>query len=117
MASRISFNSGWALEECLDVQMVHTMAPYARIMVVEATSASFVALNNAVTYAVNNGANIITMSYGASEFSGQNLYNTVYTNNQVCYLASSGDSTATVEVPSSYPNVMSVGGTSLYLDA
>ena len=61
MASRISFNSGWALEECLDVQMVHTMAPYARIMVVEATSNSFLALNNAVTYAVNNGANIVTM--------------------------------------------------------
>ena len=87
MASRISFNSGWALEECLDVQMVHTMAPYANIMVVEAASASISALNSAIIYAVNNGANIITMSYGASEFIGQNIYNTVYTNKQVCYLA------------------------------
>ena len=116
MSSKINFDSGWGLEECLDVQMVHTMAPYANIMVVEAASASISALNSAIIYAVNNGANIINMSYGTPEFITQNIYNTVYTNKQVCYLASAGDTTATVEIPSAYPNVMSVGGTSLYLD-
>lgn len=117
MSSSISYDEGWAFEECLDVQMVHAIAPYAKIMVVEAVSNSFNNLNNAVTWAGNNGANIISMSYGSREFNSQNIYSNIYNNPNICYLASSGDLSAIVEVPSSYQNVMSIGGTSLYLDA
>ena len=117
MANNIRTNSGWALEECLDVQMVHSIAPRAKIMVVEARSNSFTDLNAAVSYANNNGANIISMSYGANEFSSQNIYASVYNNNRKCYVASAGDTAATVEVPSCFANVLSIGGTTLNLDA
>ena len=117
MATSVSFNSGWALEECLDIQMIHSMAPKAKIMVVEAISSSFVDLNAAVSYANNNGANIISMSYGGGEFSSESLYATVYNRTNVCYVASAGDTAAVVEVPSCFSNVLCVGGTTLNLDA
>jgi subtilase family serine protease len=109
-------NSGWALEECLDVQMIHSIAPYATILVVEARSASLSDLNAAITAANNAGADIISMSYGASEFSTELSTGSVFSRANTCYVASSGDTAAVVEFPSCHPNVLSVGGTTLTLD-
>jgi len=109
-------NSGWATEECLDVQMVHTANPYAQITVVEAKSSSYTDLFSAVNYANNlPGTQIISMSWGSREFNGQNTYDSYFSNKKICYCASSGDSNY-VNYPSSSPNVIAVGGTTLTLN-
>lgn len=113
----VTYDEGWALEECLDVQQVHAIAPYAKIMVVEARSASVQDIFAAINYANKNGANIISMSFGITEFSQEVNYLTYFNNTSICYVASSGDTAAKIEFPSSSPNVLSVGGTTLQLDA
>jgi subtilase family serine protease len=110
-------NSGWALEECLDVQQVHSVAPYANIMVVEARSASFTDIFAAITYAATHGANIISMSFGSREFASELSLSASFNNTAISYVASSGDTAAIIEFPSSSPNVLSVGGTTLNLNA
>lgn len=109
-------NSGWALEECLDVQQVHSVAPYANIMVVEARSASYTDIFAAINYATTHGANIISMSFGSSEFSNELSLSASLNNTGISYVASSGDTAALIEFPSSSPNVLSVGGTTLNLN-
>lgn len=106
-------NSGWAQEECLDVQIVCTMNPNANIWVVEAKSSSNTDLMNAVTYATNTlKADVVSMSWGQNEYSQLNASNNVFTNTAVCYCASSGDSN-TVSWPATNLNCIAVGGTSL----
>lgn len=109
-------NNTWALEECLDVQMVKLAAPGATIIVVEALNNSYSSLSKAILAAVANGADIISMSWGSSEFSTQLTTDLIFSNKRVCYLASSGDYSSEVCYPSSSSNVLSVGGTSLYLN-
>jgi subtilase family serine protease len=110
-------DSGWAQEECLDVQWCYAMNPNATIRVVEAKSAGFSDMVNALTYANNskNGiTDIISMSWGSNEFGRQqiNLDKQCFTNSSICYLAASGD-TNSVSWPSTCPNVISCGGTTL----
>lgn len=110
-------NKGWALEECLDVQMIKTAAPGATIMVVEARTSSLADMKTAVATAVNLGADIVSMSWGTSEFSSQSLFDSVFNNNRVCYVCSSGDTSQEISFPSSSSNVLGVGGTSLILNS
>jgi subtilase family serine protease len=115
-------NSGWALETALDVEWAHVIAPKAKIILSVARTASIGNLLGAVNAAVNAGANVISMSWGASEFSGEQSYESYFQHPGVTYVASSGDSaelTGGVEVewPAASPSVVGVGGTSLYTDA
>ena len=76
-------------------------------------------LFSAVSFASNlPGVSVVSMSWGAGEFSGESSYNNVFTtpagHNGVTFVASSGDA-GTTEYPSSSPNVLSVGGTTLSL--
>ena len=64
---------GWELEESLDVEWAHAMAPGASIMLVEASSASDSDLLAAVKYAAAH-ANVVSMSWGGGEFSGETAY-------------------------------------------
>lgn len=106
-------NSGWAQEECLDVQMVCTMNPNANIWVVEAKTSSNTDMMNAVTYATNTiKADVVSMSWGQNEYSQLNASNNIFTNTAVCYCAASGDSN-TVSWPATNTNCVAVGGTSL----
>jgi subtilase family serine protease len=100
MTSLIQANSGWALEIALDVQWAHAVAPSAKILLVEATT-------NSIT-------NLISMSWGSNEFSGQTTYDSYFTSNYgASFFASSGDTGGVVTWPSSSTNVISVGGTTL----
>jgi len=116
-------NSVWALEECLDVQWAYAMNPNATIQVVEAKSSSVKDIFDAITYASNppQGANvkypdIISMSLGANEFNGcAQVDATFRQRSNICYFAASGD-TNPVCYPSSSPNVVACGGTTLYLN-
>jgi hypothetical protein len=116
MSSRISNDVNWGIEESLDVQWAHAMAPKANITLVEATSASFSALMSAVDWATNNGAHVVSMSWGGNDFSGESSYDSHFNHSGVTYIASAGDSGGVVEYPSASPYVLSVGGTSLTID-
>lgn len=106
-------DGGWAQEECLDVQMVCAMNPNAEIHVIEATSSSYGDLFVAVTHASSTvGADVLSMSWGSDEFPRQDMYNTYFSNPNICYCAASGDSNS-VCFPATCPNVIAVGGTSL----
>ena len=106
---------GWELEESLDVEWAHAMAPGANIILVEASSTSYSDLFAGVGYAATQ-ANVVSMSWGGGEFSGENSYDSAYFSHPgVAYVASSGDSGAPASYPSASPNVLSVGGTTLIL--
>lgn len=110
-------DSGWALEESLDVQWAHAMAPGAKIILVEAKSASFSNLLNAVDYAVSKGANQVSMSWGGSEFSSESSYDYHFNKNNVSFFTSSGDSGSGTIYPAVSPYVVAVGGTTLNVDS
>ncbi len=109
--------SGWEGEESLDIQWAHAMAPKAKIVLMEAASNSFSDLDAAVTaantYIQNHGGKgEISMSWGSSEFSSETGSDGLFTQSNVVYFASSGDS-AGVSYPSASPNVVSTGATQI----
>jgi hypothetical protein len=114
-------NSGWALEESLDVEWAHAIAPGASLVVVEAGSQSRGNLIAAVDAARNMpGVVAISMSWGFNEASYQS--STHFTSPPghapITFVAASGDSglAGGAEWPAVSPNVLAVGGTSLTLD-
>jgi hypothetical protein len=109
-------NISWGQEISLDVEWAHAIAPNANITLVEAASNSFTDLYGAVDYAVSHGARIVSMSWGASEYSSETSDDVHFNQPGVVFLASSGDSGGVVEYPSVSPYVVAVGGTSLPLD-
>jgi subtilase family serine protease len=117
MSPRTPTNSGWALEESLDVQWAHAIAPQAKILLVEARSASGNDLLSAINYARNlPGVNAVSMSWGGPEFSGESSYDTDFSSTHgVNFFASAGDSGSGVYWPAVSPNVIGVGGTTLNL--
>lgn len=123
-------DAGWAGEISLDVEWAHAMAPGANILLVEANSSSLADLMDAVNYARNAaGVSVVSMSWGGSEFfgwdgtefTGQTQYDAYFTtpagHQGVTFIAAAGDSGvfSGVQWPASSPNVLAVGGTSLYV--
>ncbi len=105
---------GWELEESLDVEWAHAMAPGAKILLVEASSPNDSDLLAAVGYAAAH-ANVVSMSWGGGEFSGESSYDGDFSKSGVAFVASSGDSGAPISWPAASPNVLAVGGTALTL--
>jgi len=108
-------NSDWALEESLDVEWSHAIAPQANIMVVEAAGQGTSELLNAVEVALQNGATVVSMSFGIDEFSTETTADAHFKAKNVVFVASSGDSGHGVFYPSVSPYVVAVGGTTLNL--
>jgi subtilase family serine protease len=108
-------NAGWALEISLDIQWAHAIAPGAHILLVEASSNSFTNLLAAEDYAKAH-ALYASNSWGGSEFSGENSYDSHFLQSGVSFFVSSGDAGTPAEYPSASPNVISVGGTTLNFD-
>ncbi|HEX4146263.1 MAG TPA: S53 family peptidase [Pirellulales bacterium] len=113
-------SAGWSLEISLDVEWAHAMAPAANIELVEAYSPTLNNLLTCVQYAAAQpGVSVVSMSWGASEFSSEANYNSYFTtpagHTGVSFVASSGDSGAGALWPAISTNVLSVGGTSLTL--
>jgi hypothetical protein len=116
--------ASWGLEESLDVEWAHAVAPGANIVLVEASSSSVLDLLSAVNYARNlPGVSVVSMSFGGGEWSGESSYDSYFTtpagHSGVTFIASSGDSgsAGAPEWPSVSPNVLAVGGTQLSTDA
>lgn len=109
-------NSGWELEESLDIEWAHAMAPKAKIYLVEAASNSYSDLMTAVSKAsslvAGAGGGEVSMSWGGGEFSAEVNYDSYFTTSGVVYFASTGDAPGT-SFPSVSPNVVASGGTSL----
>src|SRR5437868_7321221 len=108
---------GWALEIALDVEWAHVIAPKAKIVLVEASSNSLTALLHAVDVAVQQGASVVSMSWGGDEFSVERGYDSHFAINNVTFTVSSGDSGFGAQWPASSTGVVAVGGTRLSVDS
>jgi len=108
-------NKNWAVESSLDVEWAHAIAPLAKIVLVEAASASYQDLLGAAYYAANTlGAGVVTMSFGGSEWSGEAaVSNAYFRNTRTAFVAATGDSGHGTAYPSVSPYVLAVGGTTL----
>ena len=106
-------DGGWALEISLDVQWAHAIAPGAKILLVEARTNSGANLVAAEDYAGSH-AQYVSNSWGGPEFAGETTYDSHFAQPGVSFFVSSGDSGLGAEYPSSSPNVISVGGTTLH---
>ena len=107
-----------AVETSLDVEWAHAVAPGAKILLVEANSGSYSDLVSAIGYAGSH-ANVVSMSFGGSEFSGESaLDSTLFNKAGVTFVAASGDEggLAGADWPASSPNVVAVGGTTLRIN-
>jgi hypothetical protein len=106
--------NGWDVEESLDVDMVSAICPLCHIILVEASSADTADLGTGVNAAVALGADFVSNSYGGSESSSDNTYDTdYYSHPGVAVTASAGDDGYGVSYPAASGDVTSVGGTSL----
>lgn len=118
----------WELEEALDIEWAHAIAPMANLMLVECNSASDADLiQGGVNWARSApGVVAVSMSFSGGEATtdlGLNVnYTTPAGHPGVTFLAATGDSGATNlgfntagGSPAYSPNVVAVGGTSLTL--
>ncbi|MGA8037954.1 MAG: S53 family peptidase [Candidatus Acidiferrales bacterium] len=110
-------SSQWAIETALDVEWAHAIAPQAKIILVEGNSYALSDLLLGVDLAVSKGASVVSMSWTTPEFSGERSMDTHFLASGVTFVAASGDSGAGVNYPAASPDVVSVGGTSLTLNA
>jgi len=133
---------GWEIEESLDIEWAHAMAPDANIYLVEACSNSDTDLQQALLVANNlvqcgqteidpssdavgtcpagsTGKGEVSMSWGSGEFIGENANDGCLTADDSCfttpgvvYFAAAGDSPGVIW-PGTSPNVVSAGGTTI----
>jgi subtilase family serine protease len=107
-------NKGWVLEESLDIEWAHAEAPAAKIVLVEAASASNADLFGAAQYAGSTlGATEVSMSFGGTDSASDTQFDADLAHPGTLYAASAGDSGHGAEYPAASPNVIAVGGTTL----
>ena len=113
--------SDWEVEESLDIEWAHSMAPHAKLFLVEsvlcnsgecATDPFWDAVTLGAKLVAENGGGVISMSWGDSENDKEKKFDKYFTHPGVVFFAASGDSGIGVSIyPGSSPNVVSVGGT------
>ncbi len=109
---------GWSLEESLDTEMVHALAPRASIVLVEARNDSVKNMFKALAYAGGLHPAVISNSWTlGTEVPSE------YTYDHYCHLSagvctfSTGDTGHPGGYPADNPSVVAVGGTTLSLSA
>jgi len=112
----------WDIEEALDVEWAHAIAPNANIILYEANSNSYSDLFQAIATARSNpNVSTVSMSWGGGEFSSETGYDAYFTtpsgHQGITFLAATGDNGTPASYPSLSPNVVAVGGTSLSIDS
>ncbi len=121
---------GWSVEISLDVEMAHSACQKCHILLVEAENAQRLMLARATKKAEELGATIVSNSYGAPELSSEPsaAETAPYNDPGVVVAAATGDfgydwwdgplpDPESPNVPASLPSVVSVGGTTLSLNA
>jgi hypothetical protein len=110
-----SASASWGEEISLDVEMVSAICQNCQILLVEASSSSVASLGTGVNTAVAMGANVVSNSYGGSEYSGEvNDSQSYFDHPGVAIVVASGDGGFGTEFPAASNFVTAVGGTSLY---
>jgi PKD repeat protein len=122
--------TGWSVEISLDVEIVHSVCPDCKILLVEANNESFKDLAAGVNEAVSLGATEVSNSYGGPETGMKEAERAAYDHPGVPIAAAAGDDgyyswdyinegeagAEMPEAPASLPSVVAVGGTSLHLN-
>jgi subtilase family serine protease len=107
---------GWEVEESLDIEMAHALAPNAQVLLVEAAAPTNKALLAAEAVASKlvaaAGGGEISNSWGSGEAPKEAAYEKSFAQPGIVYFASAGDNPG-VSFPSVLSNVVSVGGTSI----
>ena len=113
-------SGGWELEEALDVQMAHALAPGAKVILVEAQSNSFADLLAAEKVAAQMvsaaGGGEVSNSWSGGESANEESKEHDFKTKGVVYFASTGDSPG-IGQPAALSNVVAVGGTSINRDS
>ncbi len=109
--------SNWEVEESLDVEWAHAIAPGANIVLVEANSSSLTDLFTAATEGAALGS-VVSMSFSTTgsngepaEFSGETGFDSDFQVPGVTFLAATGDDGSPGGYPAYSPDVVAVGGT------
>lgn len=112
-ASMPAYDPSWATEIALDVQWAHAIAPFARIVLIEAPDASLGGLSGAIQLANKMGPGVVSMSFGGAEGDYVTSMDSYFQTTGMSYFAATGDGGAGVSWPAVSPYVVAVGGTSL----
>ena len=117
---------GWSVEVALDVETIHSVCQECQILLVEAKNAQIFNLGTAVATAVEEGAAVVSNSYGAPEAFGISAAErALFEHPGTVIAAATGDlgydgwldtTRGTPDEPASLPGVVSVGGTTLRLE-
>jgi subtilase family serine protease len=113
--------SDWEVEESLDIEWAHAMAPKAKLFLVESrlcvskrcnTDPTWQAVRVASELVAKNGGGVVSMSWGDPEWAQERDYDHYFTTPGVVYFAAAGDSGLNNPFhPAASPNVVAVGGT------
>src|SRR4029079_13564402 len=109
-------DTGWDLEQALDVDMVSAVCPDCKIVVVQGKAPNLKSLGPAVNTAAKvKGVVAISNSYGGGDNNNKPYYN----HPGIAVVASTGDAgyTGGGDYPSSDSHVVAVGGTSVFPDS
>lgn len=106
----------WEVEEALDIEWAHAMAPNAKLFLVESyqvdTDPTWQAVQEAGALVAQNGGGVVSMSWGIPEYATETTDDKYMTTPGVVYFAAAGDSGLNNPFyPTASPNVVSVGGT------
>ena len=105
---------GWDQEQALDLDMASAACPNCKIVLVQASSASFSNLWTGVDYAKTiTGIRAISNSYGNTDSASYAAYDSHYAGNQIAITVSTGDYGYGAQWPATAPGAIAVGGTSL----
>ncbi|MBI2040119.1 S53 family peptidase [Candidatus Microgenomates bacterium] len=107
----------WALETALDVEVAHGICQDCKILLVEANSNTYQDLTTAIDRAIAMGANVVSGSWGSSEFSSETTFDSHFNIPGVAFTFSSGDSGYGTIYPAASRYVTAVGGTTLRVNA
>jgi len=111
----------WEVEEALDIEWAHAMAPAAKLFLVVSalctdptctTDPTWAAVQLAGTLVAQNGGGVVSMSFADSEIPQELMLDQYMTHPGVVYFAAAGDGgLGQSAYPAASPNVVAVGGT------
>lgn len=110
-------DTGWNEEAALDIEWAHSVAPRAKIVLVEGTDPTMAALSRADDVAAALHPAAVSNSWGTGEFSEEAFYDGhCKLADSVC-VQSTGDSGYPSGYSATNPYALAIGGTNLRLDA
>ncbi|WP_115977100.1 PQQ-binding-like beta-propeller repeat protein [Streptomyces sp. 3212.3] len=110
-------DTGWNEEAALDIEWAHSVAPHAKVVLVEAEDPTMAALSRAEDTAAALHPAAVSNSWGAGEFSEQSFYDGHCKLADSLCVQSTGDDGYPAGYSATNPYALAIGGTSLRLDA